>query len=235
MSHDFKGKFVSMEGSEGSGKTTQREFIGKWLEAAGIEVVFTREPGGTPLAERIRELLLAPSVEQMAHKTELLLMFAARAQHLEEVVYPVMKRGGVVLCDRFVDSSIAYQHYGRGLPMTDLETMIKFTCGDFEPDLTFVLEIPFAVGLARASARGFLDRIELAGNAFFARVSTGYRTIALKNPERCKLIDANMDREQVQAQLIPHLQDLVNSIHSRTNIEKPRVTLDSKGHVTAIG
>jgi dTMP kinase len=235
MQHDFKGRMVTLEGSEGSGKTTQREFIGRWLEAAGIEVVYTREPGGTPLAERIRELLLAPYAERMADKTELLLMFASRAQHLEEVIYPVMKRGGVVICDRFFDSSIAYQHYGRGLPLEDLETMIKFTCGDFEPDLTFVLEIPFAIGLSRAGARGMLDRIELSGNAFFARVSSGYRAIALKNPDRCKLIDANMDREQVQAQLIPYLQDLVNSIHSRINVEKPRVTLDSKGHVTAIG
>jgi dTMP kinase len=226
---------ISLEGSEGAGKSTQREFIGKWLEAAGIEVVYTREPGGTPLAERVREMLLAPSAEPMSHKMELLMMFAARAQHLEEVIYPALRRGAVVLCDRFVDSSYAYQHYGRGMPLEELDTLVKFTCGDFEPDLTFVLEIPYEIGMARAGLRGRLDRFELAGNAFFARVSRGYREIAEKFPLRCKRIDGNMPIEQVHAQLIPHLQEVVNKMHNRPKAEKPRVTLDSKGHVTAIG
>ena len=230
-----RGMFITLEGSEGAGKSTQREFIGKWLEAAGVEVVYTREPGGTPLAERIRELLLAPSDEPMATKAELLLMFAARAQHLDQVIFPALARGAVVLCDRFVDSSYAYQHYGRNMPLKDLQTLEQYTCDGFEPDVTFVLEIPFEVGMRRAGLRGRLDRFELAGNAFFARVTKGYRERAEQFPERCKRINGNQDREQVEAQLIPHLQEIVNRIHGRIKVDKPKVTLDSNGHVTAIG
>lgn len=226
-----KGLFCTLEGSEGAGKSTQREFIGKWLEAAGIEVVYTREPGGTPLAERIRELLLSPSDEPMSTKAELLLMFAARAQHLEQVIYPAIARGAVVLCDRFVDSSYAYQHYGRNMPLSDLQTLERYVCGDFEPDVTFMLEIPFEVGMKRAALRGRLDRFELSGNAFFARVTKGFRVRAEQFPGRCKRINGDQPREQVEAQLIPHLQEMVNRIKSN----RPNVTLDANGHVTAIG
>jgi len=139
------------------------------LRAAGVEVVLTREPGGTPLAERIREVLLAPGEEQMNPDTELLLVFAARAQHLAEVIRPALARGAVVICDRFTDSTYAYQGGGRALSQARIATLETFVQGDLRPDLTLVFDLPVEVGLARASARGRLDRFELEGQAFFQR------------------------------------------------------------------
>ena len=160
------------------------------LAADGFEVVSTREPGGTPLAERIRELLLNPQDEALAPETELLLMFASRAQHVREVVLPALARGAWVISDRFTDSSYAYQGRGRGLPdavIADLETL---AVGPTRPDLTLLLDLPVAVGLARLSGRGPADRIEAEPEPFFERVRAGFRRRAAAEPDRFRLVDA---------------------------------------------
>lgn len=168
------GLFITLEGPEGAGKSTNREFLAERLRAAGIEVVLTREPGGTPLAERIREVLLAPAEEVMNPDTELLLVFAARAQHLAEVIRPALARGAVVLCDRFTDSTYAYQGGGRGLSLSRIAALETFVQGELRPDLTLVFDLPVEIGLARASARGRLDRFELEGEAFFNAVRNAF-------------------------------------------------------------
>jgi len=145
------GLFITLEGPEGAGKSTNREYLAERLRAAGIEVVLTREPGGTPLAERIREVLLAPVDEVMNPDTELLLVFAARAQHLAEVIRPALARGAVVLCDRFTDSTYAYQGGGRGLSLERIAALESFVQGDLRPDLTLIFDLPVEIGLARAT------------------------------------------------------------------------------------
>ena len=195
----------------GTGKSTNREYLAERLRAEGIDVVLTREPGGTPLAERIRELLLAPSDEAMCADTELLLVFAARAQHLDQVIRPALARGAVVLCDRFTDATYAYQGGGRGLSQARIATLETFVQGALRPDLTLVFDLPVEVGLARASARGRLDRFEQEGRAFFDAVRSTYLERAQAQPQRYRLVDAAQTLEQVQVQLdalLPQLLDL---------------------------
>lgn len=205
------GLFITLEGPEGAGKSTNREYLAERLRAEGIDVVLTREPGGTPLAERIRELLLAPSDEAMCADTELLLVFAARAQHLDQVIRPALVRGAVVLCDRFTDATYAYQGGGRGLSQARIATLETFVQGALRPDLTLVFDLPVEVGLARASARGRLDRFEQEGRAFFDAVRSTYLERAQAQPQRYRLVDAAQTLEQVQVQLdalLPQLLDL---------------------------
>ena len=205
------GLFITLEGPEGAGKSTNREYLAERLRAEGIDVVLTREPGGTPLAERIRELLLAPSDETMCADTELLLVFAARAQHLDQVIRPALARGAVVLCDRFTDATYAYQGGGRGLSQARIATLETFVQGALRPDLTLVFDLPVEVGLARASARGRLDRFEQEGRAFFDAVRSTYLERAQAQPQRYRLVDAAQTLEQVQVQLdalLPQLLDL---------------------------
>ncbi|MGY2398833.1 dTMP kinase [Pseudomonas sp. SDO5271_S396] len=202
------GLFITLEGPEGAGKSTNRDYLAERLRAEGIEVVLTREPGGTPLAERIRELLLAPGEEQMSPDTELLLVFAARAQHLAEVIRPALARGAVVICDRFTDSTYAYQGGGRGLPLARIATLETFVQGELRPDLTLVFDLPVEVGMARASARGRLDRFELEGQAFFDAVRRAFLERAKADPARYYLLDAAQPLAQVQQaidSLLPNL------------------------------
>ncbi|TLP55028.1 MULTISPECIES: dTMP kinase [Pseudomonas] len=194
----MSGLFITLEGPEGAGKSTNREYLAARLREQGIDVVMTREPGGTPLAERIRELLLAPSDERMAVDTELLLMFAARAQHLAEVIRPALARGAVVLCDRFTDATYAYQGGGRGLPVERIAVLESFVQGELRPDLTLVFDLPVEVGLARAAARGRLDRFEQEGQAFFEAVRQAYLARARKHPQRYSLLDAAQPLDVVQ-------------------------------------
>jgi len=204
------GLFITLEGPEGAGKTTNREFLAERLRAAGRQVLLTREPGGTPLAERIRELLLTPSDEPMASDTELLLMFAARAQHLEQVIRPALAAGKVVLCDRFTDATYAYQGGGRGLSEERIAVLETFVQGDLRPDLTLVFDLPVEVGLARAAARGRLARFEQEGREFFEAVRQAYLRRAARYPERYRVIDAGQPLDQVQQQLerlLPELQE----------------------------
>ncbi|MEA5673207.1 dTMP kinase [Pseudomonas sp. MH2] len=194
----MSGLFITLEGPEGAGKSTNREYLAARLREHGVDVVMTREPGGTPLAERIRELLLAPSDETMAVDTELLLMFAARAQHLAEVIRPALARGAVVLCDRFTDATYAYQGGGRGLPVERIAVLEDFVQGKLRPDLTLVFDLPVEVGLARAAARGRLDRFEQEGQAFFEAVRQAYLQRAAQAPQRYSLLDAGQPLEAVQ-------------------------------------
>ncbi|UVJ42693.1 dTMP kinase [Pseudomonas sp. LS1212] len=205
------GLFITLEGPEGAGKSTNREYLAGHLRAVGIDVVLTREPGGTPLAERIRELLLAPSDERMNADTELLLVFAARAQHLAEVIRPALARGAIVLCDRFTDATYAYQGGGRGLSQERIATLEAFVQGQLRPDLTLVFDLPVEVGLARASARGRLDRFEQEGRAFFEAVRTAYLKRAEAHPARYRLVDAALPLAEVQRSLdalLPEIQGL---------------------------
>ncbi|AZD28535.1 dTMP kinase [Pseudomonas chlororaphis] len=205
------GLFITLEGPEGAGKSTNREYLAERLRAAGIEVLLTREPGGTPLAERIREVLLTPGDEVMNPDTELLLVFAARAQHLAEVIRPALARGAVVLCDRFTDSTYAYQGGGRGLSVERIATLEQFVQGELRPDLTLVFDLPVEVGLARASARGRLDRFELEGRLFFDAVRQAYLKRAAADPARYLLVDASQPLSQVQQALdalLPKLLEL---------------------------
>lgn len=194
----MSGLFITLEGPEGAGKSTNREYLAERLREQGLDVVLTREPGGTPLAERIRELLLAPSDEAMAADTELLLVFAARAQHLAEVIRPALARGAVVLCDRFTDATYAYQGGGRGLSQERIATLETFVQGALRPDLTLVFDLPVEVGLARAAARGRLDRFEQEGQAFFEAVRQAYLQRAGREPQRYRLLDAAQPLEAVQ-------------------------------------
>ncbi len=195
------GLFITLEGPEGAGKSTNREYLADKLRAEGIEVLLTREPGGTPLAERIRELLLAPSDESMHADTELLLVFAARAQHLAQVIRPALARGEIVLCDRFTDATYAYQGGGRGLSHERIAVLENFVQDDLRPDLTLIFDLPVEVGLARASARGRLDRFEQEGRTFFDAVRSTYLNRAGAEPARYRLVDAALSLPEVQQSL----------------------------------
>ncbi|MFP5339887.1 MAG: dTMP kinase [Gammaproteobacteria bacterium] len=204
----MKGLFVTLEGPEGAGKSTNREYLADRLRARGLDVVLTREPGGTPLAERIRDLLLTPADEPMAVDTELLLVFAARAQHLAQVIRPALARGAVVLCDRFTDATYAYQGGGCGLPLERIAQLETFVQGDLRPDLTLIFDLPVEVGLARAAARGRLDRFEQEGIRFFEAVRSAYLQRAEAAPSRYRVLDAGQPLSAVQRDveaLIPEL------------------------------
>ncbi len=209
----MSGLFITLEGPEGAGKSTNRDYLATRLGELGIEVLLTREPGGTPLAERIRELLLAPSDEPMAADTELLLVFAARAQHLAQVIRPALARGCVVLCDRFTDATYAYQGGGRGLLQARIATLENFVQGELRPDLTLVFDLPVEIGLARAAARGQLDRFEREARSFFEAVRQTYLQRAAAEPQRYRIVDAAQPLEQVQQALnglLPRIAELAH-------------------------
>lgn len=209
----MSGLFITLEGPEGAGKSTNRDYLAACLGERGIEVLLTREPGGTPLAERIRELLLAPSDEPMAADTELLLVFAARAQHLAQVIRPALARGCVVLCDRFTDATYAYQGGGRGLSQARIAILENFVQGELRPDLTLVFDLPVEIGLARAAARGQLDRFEREARSFFEAVRQTYLQRAAAEPQRYRIVDAAQPLEQVQQALnalLPRIAELAH-------------------------
>lgn len=194
-----RGRFITLEGGEGVGKTTNLGFVRERLEQAGLEVVCTREPGGTPLAETIRSLLLDVRDEAIAPQTELLLVFAARAQHLAAVIEPALARGAWVLCDRFTDATYAYQGAGRGLDEGAIATLEHLVQGDLQPDLTLYLDLPPEVARQRLGGRD-LDRIEREAAAFFERVRAAYLARAARFP-RFRVIDAGAPLHQVQQRL----------------------------------
>lgn len=209
----MSGLFITLEGPEGAGKSTNRDYLAALLREHGVDVVLTREPGGTPLAERIRELLLAPADEPMASDTELLLVFAARAQHLQQVVRPALARGAVVLCDRFTDATYAYQGGGRGMPTERIALLEDFVQGALRPDLTLVFDLPVEVGLARAAARGRLDRFEQERLEFFEAVRSTYLQRAAQAPERYRVLDAAQPLDAVQQRIAGLLPQLLERIH----------------------
>jgi dTMP kinase len=201
--------FITLEGPEGAGKSTNREYLAQRLRERGLDVVLTREPGGTPLAERIRELLLTPADEPMNSDTELLLVFAARAQHLAQVIRPALTRGAVVLCDRFTDATFAYQGGGRGLSSARIEQLESFVQGELRPDLTLIFDLPVEIGLSRAAARGRLDRFEQEGLGFFEAVRSAYLDRARQAPQRYSVIDAGQSLSAVQKDLDRLLPDIL--------------------------
>lgn len=204
-----RGRFITLEGGEGVGKSTNLAFIHDHLIGRGCSVVLTREPGGTPLAEKLRELLLQKSVETMSDLSELLLVFAARAQHLDQVIKPALARGDWVLCDRFTDATYAYQGYGRGLDQGVIGRLEELVHPGLRPDLTLLLDIDIDVGLARARERGDLDRIESEQRQFFEAVRAGYLSMAKQEPQRFAVIDASPSLDEVQAAIAARVDELV--------------------------
>ena len=197
--------FISFEGTEGVGKTTLIRKIYEHLEQQGQQVVLTREPGGTPMAEQIRSLLLSVNHEEsMSNDTELLLMYAARAQHLEQVIMPALMEHKTVLCDRFTDASFAYQCAGRGLSQSKLQ-LLNENFVSYMPDITFWLDAPIETGMSRARERGALDRFEQEKVTFFEKVRVGYQHLWEQYPERVKRLDATQSPEQVFAQALQYL------------------------------
>mgnify|MGYP005622516205 FL=1 len=195
------GRFITIEGGEGAGKSTAQSYLAEKLTAQGISVLQTREPGGTPLAEAIRRNLLSLDEEAPVEMAELLLVFAARAQHLSKVIEPALSKGQWVLCDRFTDATYAYQGAGRGLSAKHIGKLEALVQGDRRPDTVILLDIPPEIGLARARARGALDRFEREKHAFFERVRQGYLGRAAKFPDRYVIVDAAQELSSVQKSL----------------------------------
>jgi dTMP kinase len=193
-----RGRFITIEGGEGAGKSTQLDLLVAALERAGIAAQRTREPGGSDGAEAIRRLLLEGADERWDAIAETLLFYAARREHVTRLIRPALDRGTWVVCDRFADSTIAYQGHGRGLPMAELQALHRFALGDFTPDLTLLLDLPVAEGLARAAKRsGSADRFERLDHAFHERLRQGFLQLAAADPQRCVVIDASGDVHSV--------------------------------------
>ena len=196
-----RGLFITIEGGEGVGKSTNIAYIEAFLRDHGVELEVTREPGGTAMAEAIRAVLLEPREEAVHPVTELLLMFAARSQHLHSLIEPALEAGKWVLCDRFTDATYAYQSGGRGVPAELVRQLEQMVQGDLRPDYTLLLDAPVETGMQRASERGELDRFEQEQIEFFERVRATYLKLAEESSGRFRLIDANQPLEEVQRQL----------------------------------
>ncbi len=204
-----RGKFITVEGIEGVGKTTNMEFLRQLITTAGKELLVTREPGGTPLGEVIRGLLLDPEYKGMDPDCELQLMFAARAEHLDKVIKPAIVAGQWVLCDRFTDATYAYQGGGRGLDTKKIAALEQLVQGDLRPDLTLLLDVPVEIGLERAGNRSKPDRFEQEEVEFFERVRQTYLEMARKYDGRYRVVDASQALENVQRQLTTILNEII--------------------------
>lgn len=190
--------FITFEGSEGSGKTSQMQPLERALRQAGYDVLSTREPGGTPIGDRVREILFDFKNTDMHPRTEILLFQASRAQHVEQVIRPHIKKGGIVLCDRYADSTLAYQGYGYQQDVRRLRELVDFaTCG-LKPDLTLFVDVDILVGLQRRTTAGELNRLDAYTAAFYERVRQGYHELARQEPDRWVIIDGNKSFEQVR-------------------------------------
>lgn len=196
-----RGCFITVEGTEGVGKSTNIEFLCSLLQERGIEIVLTREPGGTPMAEELRNLLLQPREENVSEDAELLLMFAARAQHIENVIKPALARGAWVISDRFTDATFAYQGGGRGVNQESISLLENLVQKGLQPDLTLLLDLDVETGLARASARSAPDRFEQEKVAFFEKVRAAYLKRAANDPLRFAVVDASVELDAVQRQI----------------------------------
>ena len=206
-----KGKFITLEGVEGVGKTTNLNYIANFFIEKGFDVVTTREPGGTPIAENIRHILLDHNNESLCGDAELLLMFAARAQHVEHVIKPALALGQYVICDRFTDATYAYQGGGRHFPMESIAWLENFVQKGFSPDMTILLDLPVAEGLKRAAKRSEPDRFESEKESFFEDVRNVYLQRAAEDSTRFKIIDASQNIKGVETQIYTHLKAIVES------------------------
>lgn len=196
-----KGFFISLEGGEGAGKSTQHRRIVEWLSSQGRTVIEAREPGGTPVSEQIRQVLLDTRNAGLNATAELLLMFAARSQLVEEVILPALADGNVVVCDRFADASYAYQGGGRQLGAETVAKVEQLVLKDLQPDLTLLFDVPVELGMTRVAGRGEADRFEVESVRFFERVRKAYLERAAGDPQRFKIIDASRDQEEVWSQV----------------------------------
>ena len=205
------GRFITLEGIEGAGKSTVAKYVGDWLAGQGIAVRLTREPGGTPLAERVRRIVLERGTEQVSAVTETLLMFAARALHVENVIVPTLGAGEWVVCDRFTDATRAYQGSARGVDAALIDTLARAVHPQLAPDCTLLLDLPVAAGLARARERGAgaTDRFEAETVSFFEKVRGGYLALARREPARIHVIDAAAPLSDVQQQVAVILAGLL--------------------------
>lgn len=206
------GLLITLEGGEGAGKSTNLDYIKQQLEAAGKSVRVTREPGGSALGEKIRQLLLDPAFTGMGTDTELLLMFAARAEHISQVIKPAISAGAIVLCDRFTDATYAYQGGGRGIAMQRIQVLEDYVQGDFRPDLTLLFDLPVELGLARAGKRGELDRFEREQQQFFENVRQTYLQRAAAEPDRFRIIDASRELPDVRKALDSVISDISQNL-----------------------
>lgn len=196
-----RGKFITLEGGEGAGKSTNATWLADYLRKQGKGVLVTREPGGTEVSEAIREVLLSPALPAMDADTELLLMFAARNEHLRKKILPALEQGTWVICDRFTDATYAYQGYGRNISLQRIAELEQWVQGDLRPDYVILFDLDVATGMARAQARGRADRFEQEQIAFFERIRAGYQQRAKQFPKRYPIVDAGQELEQVRVQL----------------------------------
>jgi dTMP kinase len=208
------GRFISLEGIEGAGKSTVARVAQEWLRARGLAVVLTREPGGTPLAERLREIVLHGGEERITPDAETLIMFAARSIHLQNLIRPALARGEWVVCDRFTDATYAYQGAGRGVAAELIASLAETVHGDLWPDRTLLLDLPVRDGLARARSRAAVaDRFEQEREPFFERVRGAYLELARRHPQRIRILDASRPLADVKAQLDGALAALLAESH----------------------
>ena len=203
----MSGKFITIEGTEGAGKSTNLSSIEKVLNDFDISYIVTREPGGTAVGEELRSVLLKNESINISGQTELLLMFASRMQHINDVIKPALKLNKWVICDRFTDASYAYQGYGRQLNLSFISSLENLVHPDLQPDLTLILDVPVNIAMGRVHNRGNLDRFEQEDIAFFNRVRAGYKEIAKNNIDRCREIDASKDLAEVQAEVMQIIRD----------------------------
>jgi dTMP kinase len=224
MTEQVRGRFITVEGTEGVGKSTNIAFIQGLLSSAGIEHIVTREPGGTALAEEIRNVLVVPREEPMCELTELLLVFAARAQHLQSLIEPNLAKGIWVLCDRFTDATFAYQGGGRGLSTAVIGQLQDLVQGGLRPDCTLLLDAPVDVGMARAGARGALDRFEQEKQAFFEKVRGAYLERVAQEPDRFVVVDASTNLQVVQDSIAKALSLQIDSHKAASD----KVNLDDR-------
>lgn len=202
------GLFITLEGIEGAGKSTQQDYIERLFNQSGRQVITTREPGGTRLGEELRSILLATkNISNISENTELLMMFSARSQHLDEVIRPAIERGEVVISDRFTDSSFAYQGGGRGVEISRIQQLTNWLHADCQPDLTFLFDLPIEIGLERAGKRSASDRFESEDRLFFQKVREQYLHRASLEPERIVIINADQDIESIQTEISRVLKD----------------------------
>lgn len=203
----MKGLFITFEGPDGAGKTTQVQRFVDQLKHQGFDVLMTREPGGTPISDKIRELILTPEHQEMDDITEVLLYAASRSQHVHEKVIPALKSGKIVVCDRFVDASIAYQGYGLGISVDEVKQINRFATSGLVPDRTYLLDVPVAEGKTRLLARSGLDRIEQKGEAYHERVRDGFRQLAEQHPERIRVINAFRSIDTIAEEILADFTD----------------------------
>lgn len=208
----MKGIFITFEGPDGAGKTTQVRMLAQALEKAGHDIVMTREPGGTSISDRIRSLVLSPEHKEMTHQAEVLLYAASRAQHVHELIIPSLEQGKIVICDRFIDASMAYQAYGLGLSAEAVWQINAFASSGLKPTRTYMLDLPVEVSAQRLMKRteGALDRIEQKGVAYHSRVREGFHDIAQKNQDRIKIVDATQPIEKMAEQIFEDCLSLLN-------------------------